>query len=393
MRKQRISRDRLLIGTYCLAEYARSEEHIRALREAGVDFVCGVPASDRDLLDRCEKYGIGVFANDVLPSWWGGYGENAGGMAEAVPLVSYERAREEYVDHPAIWGLDMGDEPSALDFPHYGKLFAKEKELFPELLPYVNLYPSYGVRSGCMPDEIRRQLGAESHEAYIDEFVRWVDSDYICYDFYMYSASAEEAYENLRVVSERCKGAGRDMWIVLQVNSDCAEQWISLDQLRHQAYTALAFGARCISWACWTAGWWHNQVLDEAGRATRQYDRVCAVNRELRAWDERYMKYRCRTTRRLSEKASSGFGLFERIDIEGDGFALAGFMEKADGGEAALLADCESSGEYAARVILKEGARLTRAMRNGVSVRPTECGEREYLLRMDRCAGLWLEAE
>lgn len=392
--KLRFDRNKLLIGTYCLAEYARSEAHVQALREAGIDFLCGVPASDRALMDKCEKHGIGVFANGVVPGWWGGHGENAGGFAAAVPVESYEKARERYEDHPAIWALDMGDEPSALEFPHYGKLFRETERLFPELLPYLNLYPNYGVLATCTEEQVKRQLGTETYDEHIDRFIECVDSDYISYDYYMYSATAEGAYENLHVVSEKCRQSGRDMWIVLQVNSSKEEEWISLAQLRHQAYTALAFGARIINWACWTKGWWHNLVLDDAGRPTIQYDRMYAVNRELHATGERYMKYRNVQTQRIGAEKCADYGLFERISVENGGDAFVGFMKSESGsGEAAMIADCESEGAYLIRIKMKDGACLKQSLLNGVPVPAARVGEGEYLVRMEANAGIFLEAE
>ena len=116
---------KFLIGTYCLQPYARTEAHIQALKDAHIDFLCSVPA-ERSLLDLCEQYGIGVFAQ-YLPGWGGWLGANAGKMAEMVPLSDYERCAEEFTDHPAIWGLDIGDEPCALDLPHMGILAAGER--------------------------------------------------------------------------------------------------------------------------------------------------------------------------------------------------------------------------------------------------------------------------
>ena len=393
--KLRFDRNKLLIGTYCLAEYARSEAHVQALREAGIDFLCGVPASDRALMDKCEKYGIGVFANGVLPGWWGGHGEKAGGFKEAVPVEAYRAAREKYMDHPAIWALDTGDEPSALEFPHYGRLFEEAKQLFPELMPYLNLYPNYGVLATCTEEQVKRQLGTETYAEHIDRFIEHVNCDYVCYDYYMYSASAEGAYENLRVVSDRCRASGRDMWIVLQVNSSRAEEWISLNQLRHQAYTALSFGARSINWACWTAGWWHNLVLDKEGQPTRQYDRMCKVNRELHAMGERYMKYRNQATQRVKpDKKMTDRGLFEEVSVDGGRSAFVGFMEKDSGsGQAVMIADCESEKAYHVKVVLREGTKMISALLNGVPVSAVRTGEREYLLRMEESSGLLIEVE
>ncbi|MBO4298518.1 MAG: hypothetical protein J5998_06940 [Clostridia bacterium] len=399
----KLDRSRLLIGTYCLQPYARSEAHIRALADAGVDYLCATPA-DGKLLDLCDKYGIGVFATGILPSWWGGDGDNAGTLASEIPVARYEEAARRFVDHPALWGVDMGDEPSALDFPHYGRLFEAARRLFPRQLPYLNLYPNYASVPENTDSQRRSQLGVPDYQTYIDEYVRCVKSDYICYDYYMYATSIAGAYENLRVVADKCRGTGRDLWIVLQVNSNRPSEWMSLSQLRHQAYTALAFGARSINWACWTAGWWHNQVLDDAGRPTRQYARICAVNRELHAMGARYMRYRNRATHfigsipadRLAgvgQAAEPGFsaGSFRDVRVE-EGFgAVIGHMTDADGARDALMAADVSGREEAAYLRFRKAGLKPAALLNGLPVPVLRVGPDEYRVRLEPCSGLLIE--
>lgn len=67
---------------------------------------------------------------------------------------------------------------------------------------------------------------------------------------------------------------------------------MSENNLRFQAYSAMAFGAETIMWACYTAGWWVNQVLDDEGNKTQQYDKLKKINKELHTIGEAYMQYR-----------------------------------------------------------------------------------------------------
>ncbi len=297
MRETKFDRDRLNIGTYCIDVYARDEEHVRQMKECGIDFLTAAPA-DPMLLDNCAKYGIGVVAAGILHGWWGGDGINVGQMASQVQLSSVREAAEKFAadpvlsSHPAIWGIDIGDEPSALDYAHYGRLIALAEELFPGRLIYLNLYPNYASVAQNTSEQVLSQLGTATYQEYIDRYVELVDTDYICLDNYEFSASAAQLYDNLRIVSRACIDSCRDFWIVLQVNSNKPEKWISADMLRHQAFSSLAFGAVSINWACWTAGWWHNQVLDSNGRKTEQYDKLKAVNSELRRLEPVYMAHR-----------------------------------------------------------------------------------------------------
>ncbi len=400
MSSEHLDRSRLLIGTYCLQPYARSEAHIRALADAGVDYLCATPA-DENLLNLCEKYGIGVFATGVLPSWWGGDGDNAGTLASTVPVSLYEEAAKRLQDHPALWGLDMGDEPSALDFPHYGRLFDAAKRLFPRHFAYLNLYPNYASVPENTEGQRRSQLGVPTYQAYIDEYARCVKSDYICYDYYMYATSVAGAYENLRVVANKCRETGRDLWIVLQVNSNRPEEWMTLPQLRHQAYTALAFGARSINWACWTAGWWHNQVLDDAGRPTRQYAKICIINRELHAMGARFMRYRNLSAHfvgdipagrleSVNQAAEPRFnaGSFRDVRVEPGFGVIAGHMAEEKGaGDALMIADASGRDE-AAYVYFRKAGAAPAALMNGLPAPVLRVGEDEYRVRLEPCSGL-----
>ena len=73
---------------------------------------------------------------------------------------------------------------------------------------------------------------------------------------------------------------------------DSAKKWITENQLRFQAYTAMAFGVESILWGCYTAGWWHNNVLDKKGNKTPQYDKLKRVNAEIHKLGVPYMKYK-----------------------------------------------------------------------------------------------------
>ena len=321
-RKTRFDRSRLLIGTYCIDTYARDEAHVRDMKKCGIDFLTAAPA-DRELLDNCKKYGIGVMATGILPGWWGGDGDNAGQFAEKVPLEKVREAVEKMLadpflkDHPAVWGVDAGDEPSALDFPHYGRVIALAEELLPERMVYLNLYPNYASVAENTAGQVNSQLGTATYQEYIDRYVENVKTDYICLDNYEFAAGTAKLYDNLRIVADACRRSGRDFWMVLQVNSSNPDKWLSADMLRHQAFSSMAHGAVSLNWACWTAGWWHNEVLDKEGNKTEQYEKLKTVNGEIRRLESLYMKHRNIRT------VFVGSGLDEAIDKSGTDHAAS----------------------------------------------------------------------
>lgn len=303
-----MDRRKLNIGAYCLDFQAQSEKHIREISECGLDFMTCVTIDKRTALDYCQKYNVGVIQHNILPVWWGGWGENAGTMKTVHPLSEYEAAAAKYQDHPAVWGINMGDEPSALDFPYFGEISDFVKQKFPGKVPFTNVHPYYILTEydeNGVP-KIIPPLSMTSYEAYIEEYCRHVGLDYLCFDHYMYSSSNPEKYfANLDIISKACRNSGRSLWIVLQVNSLDPEKWISENELRAQAYSSLAFGAEVIMWACYSGGWWSNNVLDSNSEKTEQYDKLKHINAEIHSFGDAYMKFRNVSTHFVSFPAEA----------------------------------------------------------------------------------------
>ncbi|MBE6689189.1 MAG: hypothetical protein E7588_07955 [Ruminococcaceae bacterium] len=302
----RMDRSRLNLGAYILKPYARTEEHIRGIKEAGLDFIVCME-NDRATLDLFAKYGLGLAAaSGVLPGWWGGDGNNAGKMAETNPIEKYVEAGKKFEDHPAVWGVDMGDEPSALDFDHYGKVTNCVQTVFPKQFGYLNLYPNYASIAKNNSQETINQLGTATYAEHVEEYCKKVPLDYICYDYYVYSTrNISGCMENFRIVADAARRYGKSFWFVPQVNSSRPEEWLSENRLRFQAFTSMAFGAETIIWACYTAGWWHNQVLDDKGEKTEQYAKLQTVNKEIATLGVPYMKYRNTYTHFVGMSADS----------------------------------------------------------------------------------------
>ena len=368
--------------------------------------------------DLFDKYGVGAVVSGVVPGWWGGDGSNAGQMAERNPLPRYEEAAAAFMDHPAVWGIDVGDEPSALDFPHYGKVTALTERLFKNQFAYLNLYPNYASVAENSAQQTVNQLGTATYDEHIRQYCEHVGLDYLCYDFYLYSLTADRdsfagvnrAYENLRVVADACRSTGRSMWIVLQVNSNRPEEWISKDQLRFQANTALCFGAEVVTWGCYTAGWWHNQVLDDKGEKTEQYDKLKTVNAELRAVGDAYMQYRNVSTHfigftgkyapegvKVETKAALNTGVFSGVRMEDGAPLLAGQMVARDGGGKQALYLCNASDPWGdhpteGTVVFATDGSPVRILTAEGAITP-ETVDGQYRFRLPSCGGALVTAE
>jgi hypothetical protein len=76
---------------------------MKKLVEAGINLIAGAPYNQK-LLDLCHKHGVGVFLHYVP-------------YPVTATVEQYEDAFAAYVDHPAVWAMDVIDEPNAADLP------------------------------------------------------------------------------------------------------------------------------------------------------------------------------------------------------------------------------------------------------------------------------------
>lgn len=319
------------IGTYFLQANARTESHIKDIKDCGIDLVFGMDY-DTDALDLFYKHGVSAVVSDVVPGWFGGNGDNAGTMSCTNKKEMYIEGINAFNDHPAIIGIDVGDEPSSADFPYYGQMIELIKELLPGKFLYLNIYPSYGMLADNSEAQIKKELGVPSYPEYIESYCKNVDLPYLSFDHYVYTSSMERLFSDLETAASFCKAYNKKLYVVLQVNSREKDVFISEEQLCFQAFSALAYGASAVSWACYSEGWWHNHVLDADGNKTFQYEKLKKVNHKLRFLATEYIKYQWVSTERISSGSTTEFEAFKSIVSSQD--ALLGKFEKADGTKA-----------------------------------------------------------
>ena len=290
------------IGVYCLKENARTEQHIKDIRDCHVDFVYGIECTDRKTLDLFAKYGLKAIVHGVYRNWWGGNKKLNGKLAETIPPQVVEQGvatmKAAGADvHPAVSMIAIGDEPSALDFPYYNDFVERLHRLLPRQVPHLNLHPCYPPVEADFG-----YTGATNYYEYIDKYMANVPLDYLSYDHYLYCKSPRQSgmgpfLRNFKIVADACRRTGRRFWFVPQVNTHKAKVVITEQKLRYQANMAMAFGAETLMWACWTKGWWTMNVLDENGAKTVQYDRLKHVNAEIKGIAPRFMEFRSVDTR------------------------------------------------------------------------------------------------
>lgn len=280
---------------------SRTDAEIKEFKECGFNMASCVPQGCRKTLDLLASNGLHVTISGIAPWWWGGK-DRRGKMHEINPISKYDEAAARYKDHPAITGIYIGDEPSALDFEHYGKVVRHTQEHYPQLLPILNLFPNYASTALNTESEAESQLGTKDYRTHLAEYCRHVPLDYISFDCYCWSGHFTPAVliENLREVANAAIATRRDLWAYLQANrqQEIHKTWklinrsMTAETMRWQANLSLSFGARCIRWACYKKGWWTENAIDTNGCRTATWYNLRTVNRELHRTTERYMKFR-----------------------------------------------------------------------------------------------------
>lgn len=297
----RFDRSKFHIGVWRFREYLHDEAHVKELAECGIDYVCiGNGWNDKTLLDLFAKHGIGIMASGPVPRW--GAWLKPGGWEKAHPPEEYAKSLDRFIDHPAIWGVNILDEISALDMPYAAKVVDMVRTRCTNQIVYFDMHPNYArAATNSTPEAIAASnLGTIGYREYVEAYCREIPVDYFSYDYFVYSRDRprgiQRYYENQQIVADACRATGRSFWFAAQVNSNDPATWTSENRLRFQAYSAMAFGAEALAWCCWSGGWWTNQVIDASGARTRQYDRLKRVNAELRAIAPAYMRYRSTAT-------------------------------------------------------------------------------------------------
>jgi hypothetical protein len=252
---------------------------IESLRACGFNTVAFVRP---DQLEKVEKAGMRALVGrpaDLRLNWRSmsdrAIVEHVNGLVEAAGKSD------------ALIGYFLADEPSAADFPALGRAVAAVKRLAPGKLAYINLYPNYATLGA--PN--LSQLGTKTYTEYLERYVKEVKPQFISYDNYsvQYSldltdrARAASYFTNLLEVRRVAAKHGLPFWNV--VGSNQIRPYTTAPSpanLRVQAYTTLAAGARGLTWFTYYAGRYQHAPIDTTRKRTATWTYLKAVNSQVK---------------------------------------------------------------------------------------------------------------
>ena len=242
-------------------------EDYRAMRDAGFDVSVDGYDSIGEItlsLNRARQVGIKLMV--------------AGRQIMDFPAETAEAIR----NHPALFGYMLGDEPRMADFDTYKHRYHAIRAADSTHLCYQNLFPYYG-------DELLETIGAASYEEYLRKFSE-IPLPQISFDFYpIWDYDIRPTwYYTLEAVRRESIRTGVPFWAFVLSTPHVGYPQPTLEMLRLQIYSNLAYGAQAIQYFTFRTPPpddtydYHNGPITLEGQKTETYNIVRDMNRELR---------------------------------------------------------------------------------------------------------------
>ncbi len=197
---------------------------------------CGDP-------DIAHKYGMKCLVSD----------SRIAGIKKPGEQVDAEIAQAvaELKDHPALFGYYLRDEPNASMFANLAHVNQLLLKLDPDHLPYINLYPDYASQE---------QLGTKTYEEHVERFCEVVRPQVLSYDHYALVGDGlrPSYFANMEVIRREALKYGIPFWYIFLATQHFAYRDPTEGELRWQAYTAIAYGAKGLLYFTY---YWVNDEL------------------------------------------------------------------------------------------------------------------------------------
>lgn len=301
-----------------------SVERYREISTAGFDFVIGGngvtnDASNPPALQAAAANGLRFILTDTRLQTMirDGAGTRFGGGKDATPSVlrfllaqdeepqrrfqaagdpkAEIRQRigellERYGGYPALEGVNLFDEPPRQMFEPVDYAKAVLKDYTPELLPYVNVWPSY-----ASPDT----LGASGYEEYLERYFAGVRPPLLCFDHYPLLSGTKitgDYFYNWATIRRFALKFGVPSWGFIQsVGFDGSKAGLAPRrrpnerEVAWQVNVALAYGAKGVQYfTYWTPDVppdasirFGEAMISGAGQRTPLYDYARRTNAYL----------------------------------------------------------------------------------------------------------------
>ena len=206
-----------------------------------------------------------------------------------------EKTIKKFMNHPAIAGYFLRDEPSKSEFADLAKWVRRVQSVDDKHFCYVNTMPIYAESWQFETAKQQDTLTSTTYRDYLTTYIKEVPVQFISFDGYCIIGDSLRAnyYENLEIVKEETRKAGKDFWAFgLTTGSSVPVNFPppTLAELRLQVFSILAYGAQGVQYfTYWTPSQEENNIWDFHsgpigldGKRTVTYDRLKQMNEEIK---------------------------------------------------------------------------------------------------------------
>ncbi len=259
-----------ILAWYSIPVGETTVERYKEMREAGINHSLSFFSNAEEMqkaLDIAEKAGVK--------------------MLVACPELKKEPEKtvNRFMNHPAVAGYHLIDEPKITLFPELSEWARKIQSADNKHFCYVNLFPNFADST---------QLGTKNYKEYVQEYIRQIPVQFVSFDYYpvMKDRLSKSWYENLELIAAESKKAELPFWaFALTTNYDndhVTPQTIAA--MRLQIYSNLVYGAQGIQYFTYWSATSVNAPSGEdqrgapisvTGKRSVVYDRVKQMSREI----------------------------------------------------------------------------------------------------------------
>ena len=194
-----------------------------------------------------------------------------------------EKTVKRFMNHPAVAGYFLRDEPSKADFKGLGDWAKRIRAVDDKHFCYLNLLPNYATSD---------QLGFKTYREYVSTFDKEVPVQLLSFDHYSVIGDSSQSirenwYENLEIFAEEAAKVNKPFWAFALAVAHDPYPIPTMAALRLQVYSNLAYGAQGIQyftyWTPVTTQWnFHNGPITPDGKRTEVYDKITQMSKEIK---------------------------------------------------------------------------------------------------------------
>lgn len=247
------------------------EKVFQGVVDAGftVNFTGGTREVNLRALDIAQKVGLKLLIGDPRI--------NPDKPIDFQALLAVDSVIADYKNHPALFGYYLRDEPGASLFDNLAKLHRYFKQMDPEHLAYINLFPNYANE---------KQLGVPTYEKHVAQYMDRVRPVVLSYDFYCITNKGlrDGYYDNMEVIRTYAMKYNVPFWAFTLSTSHYSYPMPTEGHIRFQLYSDLAYGAQGLQYFTYghiKSEGFYTAPLDSLGNPTPIWYMARNVNREI----------------------------------------------------------------------------------------------------------------